>query len=97
MPAKFLDGGMIVIRDLVGERQVGGIEDSRLAAEQPEQPGRLLDDEPRLRAFAQAAIKQQDARRRIDRSEAEGRSLADIFGPERRKMVRLAERSEAGR
>src|SRR3546814_5631096 len=69
MLAQFLDGGMIVIGDQLGQREVRRIEDAHLASEQLEQTRGLLDDEPRIGAFAQATVKQKDARRRV-RSEA---------------------------
>jgi hypothetical protein len=63
---QFLDR-WIVVRDLVGKRQIGGVEDARLAAEELEQARGLLDEEPRVGALAEAAAKEQDARCRIER------------------------------
>src|SRR3546814_8252459 len=54
------DRRMIVVGDLVGQGKVGGVEDARLAAEELEQACRLLDDEPRIGAFAQRAIRSEE-------------------------------------
>ena len=63
MLAQFVDGGVVIPPDLIGKRQVGGIEDARLCPEQLEQAGSFLDREARIRALPQRAVKQQDARR----------------------------------
>ena len=45
MLAQFLDRRMIVIGHLIGQRQVGGIENACLAPEELEQARSLFDDE----------------------------------------------------
>jgi len=57
---------MIVAGDLIGQRQRGGIEDARFAAEELQQAGRFLDAEAGIGPFPQRAVQQQDARRRIE-------------------------------
>jgi hypothetical protein len=64
-----MDRWMVVAGDLVGQWQIGRIEDPRLGAEQLEQPRRLLDREPRKGVRAQRAVEQQDARWRIARAD----------------------------
>jgi len=95
MLAQFLDGRVVVVGDQIGQRQVRRIEDARLAAEELEQARGLFDDEPRIGAFAQAAVEQQDARRWVERAEAERGLRADIFRAERRKMGGIGERAQA--
>ncbi len=52
MLPQFMHGGMIVVLHLIGQRQVGRIEDACLAAEILQQACRLLDREARVRAFS---------------------------------------------
>uniref|UniRef100_A0A0N4Z5F7 Rubredoxin_C domain-containing protein n=1 Tax=Parastrongyloides trichosuri TaxID=131310 RepID=A0A0N4Z5F7_PARTI len=44
--AQFVDGGVIVVVDLVGQRQVGRIEDARLAAHEVQEARGLFDAQP---------------------------------------------------
>ena len=91
MLAQFVHGGMIIALHLVGQRQVGRVEDARFAPEKLQQPGSLFDGEAGVGAFAQASVQQQDARRRIEFAQAERRALMDVFGPQRRQMIRIAQ------
>ena len=95
MLAQFFDRRMIVVGDQVGKRKVGRIEDARLAAEKLEQTRGFLDHEPRKRAFSQAAVKQEDTRRRIERAKAEAGLRPDIFGTQRREVCGVGERAQA--
>ncbi|MNY09502.1 hypothetical protein D3C86_1424180 [compost metagenome] len=45
MFAQFVDGGMVVVVDLIRQRQVGWIEDTRLAAHEAQKAGGFLDAE----------------------------------------------------
>ncbi len=45
MRPQFSNGGMVVVRHLVGQRQVARIEDARLAPEELQQAGGFLHDE----------------------------------------------------
>src|SRR3546814_17953080 len=96
MLSQFFDGGMIVVGDQVGQRQVRRIEDTRFAAEKLEQARSFLDDEPRIRAFAQGSIKEQDARCGSERAEAETGVWADIFCAQSRKVVGVGARGWGG-
>src|SRR3546814_3333315 len=87
---------MIVVLDLIGHGQIGGIEDPRLAAEELEQARGLFNHEPRIGAFAHGAIEQQDARRRIEFVQTQRRTTMSIFRLERRKMVGIGKRPQPG-
>lgn len=93
MLAQFFDGRMVVVGDQVWQRQVRRIEDTRFAAEKLEQARGLLDDEPRIGAFAQGSVKEQDARSGIKRAEAETGLCADIVGAQSWKVVGVGERA----
>ena len=62
----------IVTGDLVGQRQGRRVEDPSFGAEKLKQARGFLDAEPRKGSFAQRSVEQQDARRRIARSQAQG-------------------------
>src|SRR3546814_2625415 len=82
MLAQFVNRRMIVVLDLIGHGQIGGIEDPRLAAEELEQARGLFNHEPRIGSFAQGAIEQQDARRRIEFAQTQRRTTMSIFRSE---------------
>src|SRR3546814_8164353 len=86
MLTQFLDRGMIVVGDLVGQGKVGGVEDARLASEELEETRGFLDDEPRKRALTQAAVKQQDAGGGIERAKAEAGLRPDISDRQRTRL-----------
>src|SRR3546814_7551976 len=96
MLAQFVNRRMIVVLDLIGHGQIGGIEDPRLAAEELEQARGLFNHEPRIGSFAQGAIEQQDARRRIEFAQTQRRTTMSIFRLERRKMVGIGKRPQPG-
>ncbi len=45
--AQFVDGGMVVVVDLIGQRQIGRIEDARLATHEAQKARGLLDAQAR--------------------------------------------------
>ena len=96
MLAQFVDGGVVIPPDLIGKRQVGGIEDARLCPEQLEQAGSFLDREARIRALPQRAVKQQDARRWLVGTETFGRAGMDEGRIERREAVGVGQGSQTG-
>src|SRR5438128_201442 len=80
---------MVVVGHLIGEGEVGWIEDPRLTSEQLQQACRFLDDQTRIGAFAKAAVKEQDPWWRIQRAESQRRPTMQKLGPERRKARRI--------
>src|SRR3546814_4954408 len=86
---------MIVILDLIGHRQIGGIENPRFAAEELEQTRRLFHHKPRIGPFAQGSVEQQDARRRIEIPQAQGWTPMNIVRLERWKTVGIGKRPQS--
>src|SRR3546814_11795754 len=68
MLAKLMHRRVIIVLDLVGEREIGRIEDPHFGAEEDEQPGRFLDRETTERPLAQRAVEAEDARFQIGRA-----------------------------
>ncbi|KAK0342308.1 hypothetical protein LTR94_022769 [Friedmanniomyces endolithicus] len=93
--AQFVDGGMVVAGDLIGQGQVGGVEDAGLAPHPPQQPRRLLHAQAREGPFAQRAVQQQHARRRLARPQPRRRGRRQIGRIERRKMVGVGQAAKA--
>src|SRR3546814_14780334 len=81
---------------MVGQRQVGWIEDARLCTEELEQPRGFLDRGAREGPFAERAVEQQDARRRITRAKSEGGPIMGIARIEPGQMIRVGKMSNAG-
>ncbi|MNL57798.1 hypothetical protein D3C87_1813870 [compost metagenome] len=65
-----MDGRVIVVVDLIGQRQVGRIEDARLATHEAQKACGLFDAKAGVGPIPQRAVEQQDARRMIVRAEA---------------------------
>ena len=80
MLAQFVNRRMIIVLDLIGHRKICGIEYPRLAAEELEQARGLFNHEPGIGSFTQGAVKQQNARRRIELSQPQRRAAMDVFG-----------------
>ena len=60
--AQFVNGGMIVARDLIGKGQIGRVEDTGLGTEMAQQARRLLRREAGIGTRTQRAIEEQNAR-----------------------------------
>src|SRR3546814_9477865 len=86
---------MIVSLDLIGHRQIGGIENPRFAAEELEQTRRLFHHKPRIGPFAQGSVEQQDARRRSEIPQAQGWTPMNIVRLERWKTVGIGKRPQS--
>ena len=93
--AQLVDRRMVVAGDLVGKRQVRGVEDPHLGAEVAQEPRGLLGGEPRVGALPERAVEQQDARRVVVRAEAEAGPAQREARVERRKVVGIGERAQA--
>ena len=85
---------MIVAGHLIGQRQRRGIEDAGFTTEESQQAGRLLDAQPRIGAFPQATIEQQDTRRRIARAQPERGPVERLAPVECRQMIGIGKRAE---
>ncbi|MNT30774.1 hypothetical protein D3C72_1665840 [compost metagenome] len=94
--AQFVDGGMIVVIDLIRQRQVGRIEDAGLAAHEAQKARGLLDAQAGKGPIPQRAIEQQDTRRMIVRAEAERRLAGQVGRVERGQVVGIGQVAEAG-
>src|SRR3546814_1599777 len=68
--AQPMHGGMIVICNMIGQRQGRWIEDPGLTPEQQEMACCLLDAQARVGTLATASVEQQAARRGIVRQQA---------------------------
>src|SRR3546814_7087645 len=71
MLAKLMHRRVIIVLDLVGEREIGRIEDPHFGAKEDEQPGRFLDRETTERPLAQRAVAEASARFRLKRRSEE--------------------------
>lgn len=71
----------------------------RVGPEEPQEPRRLLDAQPRIRPLPQRTVEQEDARWRLAVAEADGGAGECAAKVERRKVVgivQLAKRHQAG-
>ena len=93
--AQLVDRRMVVAGDLVGKRQVRGVEDAHLGAEVAQEPRGLLGGEPRVGALPQRAVEQQDARRVVVRAEAEPGPARREARVEGRQVVGIGKRAQS--
>ena len=91
MLAQFVDGGMVIAADLIGQRQVRRIEDARLRPKQLEQTRRFLDREPRIGALAQRTVEKQNTGWRLIVAEASSRPGMNECRVQRREGVWIGE------
>lgn len=81
------DGRMIIVGDLIGQREVGRIEDAGLGAKELEKPRRFLHAQAGIGALPQGAVEKENPRRGRVRSQAERRAAPGELRIKRGEMI----------